>query len=35
MFTESCDDGDTLNLIGNVDVKEVSTADVDFFSKWN
>lgn len=29
--TESCDDGDTLNLIGNVDVKEVSTADVDFF----
>ncbi len=29
--TESCDDGDTLNLIGNVDVKEVSTPDVDFF----
>jgi hypothetical protein len=28
--TESCDDGDGLNLIGNVDVRDVSTSDVDF-----
>lgn len=30
-ITESCDDGDALNLIGNVDVRTVSTSDVDFF----
>nr|NQU94199.1 transposase [Bacteroidota bacterium] len=30
-ITESCDDGDGLNLIGNVDVRNVSTSDVDFF----
>lgn len=30
-ITESCDDGDGLNLIGNVDVRKVSTSDVDFF----
>jgi hypothetical protein len=30
-LTESCDDGDGLNLIGNVDVRNVSTSDVDFF----
>ena len=29
--TESCDDGDGLNLIGNVEVRNVSTSDVDFF----
>lgn len=29
--TESCDDGDVLNLIGNVDLRKVSTPDVDFF----
>ena len=29
--TESCDDGDGLNLIGNIDVRNVSTSDVDFF----
>ncbi|MGP8329196.1 MAG: hypothetical protein ACT6FF_02600 [Methanosarcinaceae archaeon] len=30
-ITESCDDGDGLNLIGNVDVRNVSTFDIDFF----
>ncbi len=30
-ITESCDEGDGLNLIGNVDVRNVSTSDVDFF----
>ncbi len=30
-ITESCDDGNGLNLIGNVDVRNVSTSDVDFF----
>ncbi len=30
-ITESCDDGDGLDLIGNVDVRNVSTSDVDFF----
>lgn len=30
-ITESCDDGDGLNLIGHVDVRNVSTSDVDFF----
>lgn len=30
-ITESCDDGDVLNLIGNVDVRNVSTSDLDFF----
>lgn len=30
-ITESCDDGAVLNLIGNVDVRTVSTSDVDFF----
>ncbi len=30
-ITESCDDGDGLNLIGNVDVRNVSTSDVNFF----
>lgn len=30
-ITESCDDGDALNLIGNVDVRTASTSDVDFF----
>lgn len=30
-ITESCDDGDALNLIGNVDVRIVSTSEVDFF----
>lgn len=29
--TESCDDDQDLNLIGSVDVKTASTADVDFF----
>jgi hypothetical protein len=29
-ITESCDDGDGLNLIGHIDVREVSTSDVDF-----
>jgi len=29
-ITESCDEGDGLNLIGNVDVRNVSTSDVDF-----
>lgn len=29
--TESCDDDKDLNLIGNVDVREASTSDVDFF----
>lgn len=29
--TESCDEGDGLYLIGNVDVRNVSTSDVDFF----
>jgi hypothetical protein len=28
--TESCDDGDVLNLIGNVDVREASASDLDF-----
>ncbi|HYF69492.1 MAG TPA: transposase [Ohtaekwangia sp.] len=28
--TESCDDGDVLNLIGHVDVREASTPDVDY-----
>jgi hypothetical protein len=28
---ESCDDGDVLNLIGNVDIRKVSASDVDFF----
>jgi hypothetical protein len=31
--TESCDDGDGLNLIGNVDVRETSTSDVEFLQK--
>ncbi len=30
-ITESCDDGHGLNLIGHVDVRNVSTPDVDFF----
>jgi hypothetical protein len=30
-ITESCDDGDVLNLIGNVDVRIVSVSDLDFF----
>jgi hypothetical protein len=30
-ITESCDEGGALNLIGNVDVRTVSTSDVDFF----
>jgi hypothetical protein len=30
-ITESCDDGDGLNLIGNVDVRVVSASDLDFF----
>ncbi len=30
-ITESCDDGDGLNLIGNVDVRKVTSSDVDFF----
>ena len=30
-ITESCDDGQGLNLIGHVDVRNVSTPDVDFF----
>ncbi len=30
-ITESCDDGDGLNLIGNVDVRVVSASDVDYF----
>ena len=30
-IAESCDDGDVLNLIGNVDVRIVSTSDLDFF----
>ena len=30
-ITESCDDGDGLNLIGKVDIKKVTTSDVDFF----
>jgi transposase-like protein DUF772 len=30
-ITESCDEGDGLNLIGNVDVRNVSAPDVDFF----
>jgi hypothetical protein len=30
-ITESCDDDKGLNLIGNVDVRTVSTSDVDFF----
>jgi len=30
-ITESCDEGGGLNLIGNVDVRDVSTPDVDFF----
>ncbi len=29
-ITESCDEGGGLNLIGNVDVRNVSTSDVDF-----
>jgi len=29
-ITESCDDDNALNLIGNVDVKKASTSDVDF-----
>ena len=28
--TESCDDGDVLNLIGHVDVRQANTPDVDF-----
>ena len=28
--TESCDDDQELNLIGNVEVREVSTSDTDF-----
>ena len=31
--TESCDDKSTLNLIGNVDVRNVSTSDVDFLQE--
>lgn len=31
--TESCDDGKNLNLIGNVDVRKVSTSDVDFLQE--
>ena len=30
-ITESCDDGNGLNLIGNVDVRNVTASDVDFF----
>jgi len=30
-IAESSDDGDVLNLIGNVDVRVVSTSDLDFF----
>ena len=30
-LTESCDDDNELNLIGDVDVREASTSDVDFF----
>lgn len=30
-LTESCDDENELNLIGDVDVREASTSDVDFF----
>lgn len=29
-ITESCDDGDVLNLIGHVDVRNASTSDLDF-----
>lgn len=29
--TESCDDGEVLNLIGHVDVREASASDLDFF----
>lgn len=29
--TESCDDDDELNLVGKVDVRNVSTSDVEFF----
>lgn len=31
--TESCDDDKKLNLIGNVDVRKVSTSDVDFLQE--
>jgi hypothetical protein len=30
-ITESCDDGDVLNLIGNIDVRVVSAPDLNFF----
>ncbi len=30
-ITESCDDGKSLNLIADVDLREVTTSDVDFF----
>ena len=30
-ITESCDEGEVLNLIGHVDVRKASTSDVDFF----
>lgn len=29
--TESCDDGEVLNLIGHIDVREASASDLDFF----